>query len=214
MKKLILILVIIVVSVGTVFAADYNYKAKNIYYNQQTSTWNEKKQSENDISLIYKGGVGSGGFSEYYYENGKLAIGPCTNVEFVADGELIGINGHDLKFVKYTYNNGQVTSRYLSDCEIKELYPDHEILKISQFKDNEIIVNKKVFTKKRILLLNDTKNSFYKYGYKPSSVNRSGVSPFVKLSHPGKVVFSHYGSDTEVFPALKIYVKNKIKTLQ
>lgn len=67
-------------------------------------------------------------------------------MEFVADGELIGINSHNLKLVKYTYNNGQVTSKYLSGREIKELYPDYKIVKISQSKNNETI-NKKVFIK-------------------------------------------------------------------
>ena len=35
------------------------------------------------------------------------------------------------------------------------------------------------------------------------------IKPFVKLSHAGKIVFSHYGEDTQESPALKIYVVNE-----
>ena len=211
MKNIICLIVMLLLSINMVLASDYNYKPKDVYYNLQTASWSDKKQSDNDIALKFKNFVGSGGFNEYYYDNGKLAIGPCTNVEFIADGKLIGINGHDLKFVKYNYNNGRISSEYLTEQELKKLYPEYEIVKISQFKNNEITINKKIFTKKRVLLLNDTKESFYKYSYKPAGVNRSGIKPFINLSHSGKIVFSHYGVDTELFPALKIHVKNKFR---
>ena len=64
-------------------------------------------------------------------------------------------------------------------------------------------------SKKNILLLNDTENSFYKYNYKPASVNPERIKPFIRLSHAGKIVFSHYGEDTKESPALKIFVINE-----
>ena len=60
-----------------------------------------------------------------------------------------------------------------------------------------------------ILLLNDTNQSFYKYNYKPASVCPEYIKPFIRLSHAGKIVFSHYGDDTKESPALKIYVINE-----
>lgn len=64
--------------------------------------------------------------------------------------------------------------------------------------------------KSNVLLLNDTEQSFYKYSYKPASVNPEYIKPFIHISHPGKIIFSHYGNDTKETPALKIIVKNKL----
>ena len=211
MKKIILLIFAIVFTLSVVNAADYDYGVKEACYNPQTSLWAAKKQTDNDVCLTYRGYVGSGGFSEYRYQDGKLAIGPVTNIEFITDGNFIGINSHDLKFVKYLYNDGQIKSVFLTEDEVQKLYPDYEIVKNAQFKDNELTISKKIFTKKKVLLLNDTRDSFYKYTYKPASVNRSGIKQFIKISHPGKIVFSHYGVDTEIFPALKIHVKNKLR---
>ena len=181
MKKLILVLNVIFMA-AVVNAAEYDYGVKEACYNPQTSLWATKKQTDNDICLTYRGYVGSGGFSEYRYQDGKLAIGPVTNIEFITEGNFIGINSHDLKFVKYLYNDGQVKSVFLTEEEVQKLYPDYEIVKISQFKDNELTISKKIFTKKKVLLLNDTRDSFYKYTYKPAGVNSSGIKPFVKIS--------------------------------
>ena len=71
------------------------------------------------------------------------------------------------------------------------------------------ILSKKFMSKKKILLLNDTETSFYKYNYKPASVNPERIKPFLILSHAGKIVFSHYGDDTKEAPALKIFVINE-----
>ena len=184
---------------------------QNVYYNPQNSTWSSSQQTSEDIRLKNKRFVGSGGFSEYYFDDNKLAIGPVTNVEFVSDGRFIGINSHDLKFFKYIYKDGKIIPELLSEEEIQKLYPDYEIVKISEFTNYEITLYKKIFHKKKFLLLNDTPLSFYKYNYKPESVNPSYIKTFITASHPGKIVFSHYGDDTKDFPALKIHIKNRFK---
>ena len=211
MKKLLVTFAAIMVSAISSSAFGWIVGVQNIYYNPQNSTWSSQQQTPDDIRLKNKRFVGSGGFSEYYFENGKLAIGPVTNVEFVNDGQFIGINSHDLKFFKYIYKDGKITPQLLTEEEIQKLYPDYEIVKISQFNDYEITLYKKAFHKKNFLLLNDTPLSFYKYNYKPESVNPSYIKTFITVSHSGKIVFSHYGDDTKEFPALKIRVKNKFK---
>ena len=107
------------------------------------------------------------------------------------------------------YNNNKFTKELLTVDEVQELYPNYSIIRVSDFKNNEITLYKKYFSKKDVLLLNDTEQSFYKYNYKPSSVNPDYIKPFIKLSHAGKIVFSHYGEDTKDSPALKIYVVNE-----
>lgn len=209
MKKLLLALIAFGFCISTASAYNYIQEKDNVFYNPQNETWSNLEQSKNDIKLKHKSFIGSGGFTEYYYSDGKLAIGPETNLEFLHEGKLIGINSQDLKFFEYIYKDNQFEKRPLSIDQIQELYPDYSIVRVSDFKNNEITIYKKFMSKKNILLLNDTENSFYKYNYKPASVNPERIKPFITLSHAGKIVFSHYGEDTKESPALKIFVINE-----
>ena len=209
MKKLLLAIFTFCICVSSASAYTYIKEKEHIFYNPENSSWATNQQTNNDIQLKNKSFIGSGGFVEYYYKDKKLAIGPETNIGFIHNGEFIGINSQDLKFYKYVYENNKFVAKELNVDEIQELYPDYSIIRVSDFKNNEITIYKKFFSKKNILLLNDTNQSFYKYNYKPASVCPEYIKPFIKLSHAGKIVFSHYGDDTKESPALKIYVVNE-----
>ena len=210
MRKIFLMMLVFGFSIVNAFGYEYIKENQKIYYNPKNGSWATEGQTTDDMLLINKSFIGSGGFQEYYHWDGELAIGPETNVGFITRGEFIAINSQDLKFYKYVFENDKFKSEPLSEKEIQKLYPDYQIVKVSEFKNNEINLNKKFFGKKKVLLLNDTDKSFYKYNYKPK-VNPSYVKPFIEISHAGKIVFSHYGEDTAESPALKIYVKNKFK---
>lgn len=209
MKKLLLAIFTFCICVSSASAYTYIKEKEHIFYNPENSSWATNQQTNNDIQLKNKSFIGSGGFVEYYYKDKKLAIGPETNIGFIHDGEFIGINSQELKFYKYVYENNKFVAKELNVDEIQELYPDYSIIRVSDFKNNEITIYKKFFSKKNILLLNDTNQSFYKYNYKPASVCPEYIKPFIRLSHAGKIVFSHYGDDTKESPALKIYVVNE-----
>lgn len=209
MKKFLLGLAICVMCSLSASAYTYVKPSQSVYFNPQTSTWSEVKQSNDDVQLTNKSFIGSGGYEEYYYNDGKLAIRPIANLGFINNGQYIAINSQDLKFYKYTFKNGEFSYSELTPSYVQKLYPDYKIIKISEFKNNSITINKKFMKKQKVLLLNDTANSFYKYNYEPSSVNPSYIKQFVEISHKGKIIFSHYGDDTVESPALKIYVKNK-----
>ncbi len=209
MKKLLLAIFAFCICVSSASAYTYIKEKEHIFYNPENSSWATNQQTNNDIQLKNKSFIGSGGFVEYYYKDKKLAIGPETNIGFIHDGEFIGINSQELKFYKYLYENNKFVAKELNVDEIQELYPDYSIIRVSDFKNNEITIYKKFFSKKNILLLNDTNQSFYKYNYKPASVCPEYIKPFIRLSHAGKIVFSHYGDDTKESPALKIYVVNE-----
>ena len=210
MKNLVIALMAVLISISAASAYNYITEKQTIFYNPQTSIWTLMPETEDDIQITNKSFIGSGGFCEYYYQDGKLAIGPEINIGFVHDGEFIGINSQELKFYKYKYQNKKFVSELLTQEEIQKLYPEYKIIKVSEFKNNEITINKKFFEKINVLLLNDTEQSFYKYSYKPASVNPEYIKPFIHISHPGKIIFSHYGNDTKETPALKIIVKNKL----
>lgn len=205
MKKIFITLMVLIVS--ALNANSFDFVENSVYYNLQTQKWSLKRQTPKDIKLIYKMYSASGGYSEYYNNKGKLAIGPFSNREFIDNGNLIGIDNGNLKLIEYYYDNGYFRNSSIDDDYVKRLFSDVEIIKVSQFKNNEITLYKKPFEQKKILLLNDTKNSFYKYTFKPANIEDENYVGLITVNKFGKIIFSHYGDDNDFFPALKIYVK-------
>lgn len=185
----------------------FDFVDNSVFYNIQTQKWNTQQTSQKDIRLIYKMYSTSGGYSEYYNNKGKLAIGPFSNREFIDNGNLIGVDNGSLKLIKYYYSNGYFKIVELDDKYISSLFPDVELIKVSQFSDNEITLYKKPFEQKKFLIINDTDNNYYKYEFKPAHVSDKDVNGLLTVSKFGKIIFSHYGDDNDFYPALKIHVK-------
>lgn len=205
MKKIFITLFILIFS--ALNANSFDFVENSVYYNLQTQKWSLNRQTPKDVKLIYKMYSASGGYSEYYNNRGKLAIGPFSNREFIDDGNLIGIDNGNLKLIKYYYDNGYFRNSILDEGYIGKLFPEIEIIKLSQFVNNEITIYKKPLEQKKILILNDTKNNYYKYTFKPANIEDKDITGLITVSKFGKIVFSHYGDDNEFFPALKIHVK-------
>ena len=205
MKKIFLTLNILISA--SLSANSFDFVENSVYYNLQTQKWSLNRQTPKDVKLIYKMYSASGGYSEYYNNRGKLAIGPFSNREFIDDGNLIGIDNGNLKLIKYYYDNGYFRNSILDEGYIEKLFPEIEIIKLSQFVNNEITIYKKPLEQKKILILNDTKNNYYKYTFKPANIEDKDITGLITVSKFGKIVFSHYGDDNEFFPALKIHVK-------
>ena len=205
MKKIFLTLIILISA--SLSANSFDFVENSVYYNLQTQKWSLNRQTPKDVKLIYKMYSASGGYSEYYNNRGKLAIGPFSNREFIDDGNLIGIDNGNLKLIKYYYDNGYFRNSILDEGYIGKLFPEIEIIKLSQFLNNEITIYKKPLEQKKILILNDTKNNYYKYTFKPANIEDKDITGLITVSKFGKIVFSHYGDDNEFFPALKIHVK-------
>ena len=160
MKKIFLTLIILISA--SLSANSFDFVENSVYYNLQTQKWSLNRQTPKDVKLIYKMYSASGGYSEYYNNRGKLAIGPFSNREFIDDGNLIGIDNGNLKLIKYYYDNGYFRNSILDEGYIGKLFPEIEIIKLSQFVNNEITIYKKPLEQKKILILNDTKNNYYK----------------------------------------------------
>ena len=205
MKKIFLTLIILISA--SLSANSFDFVENSVYYNLQTQKWSLNRQTPKDVKLIYKMYSASGGYSEYYNNRGKLAIGPFSNREFIDDGNLIGIDNGNLKLIKYYYDNGYFRNSILDEGYIGKLFPEIEIIKLSKFVNNEITIYKKPLEQKKILILNDTKNNYYKYTFKPANIENKDITGLITVSKFGKIVFSHYGDDNEFFPALKIHVK-------
>lgn len=205
MKKIFLTLLILF-SV-TLNAYSFDFVENNVYYNLQTLKWSSQRTTAKDIKLFYKLYPTSGGYSEYYNNKGKLAIGPFSNKEFIYNGNLIGIDNGNLKLIYYYYDNGFFRNKELDTATVNNLFPNAEIIKISQFQNNSITLYKKPFEQKQYLIINDTNNNYYKYQFKPANISNENVNGLITVNKFGKITFSHYGDDNDFYPALKIHIK-------
>lgn len=205
MKKIFLTLLILF-SV-TLNAYSFDFVENNVYYNLQTLKWSSQRTTAKDIKLFYKLYPTSGGYSEYYNNKGKLAIGPFSNKEFIYNGNLIGIDNGNLKLICYYYDNGFFRNKELDTATVYNLFPNAEIIKISQFQNNSITLYKKPFEQKQYLIINDTNNNYYKYQFKPANISNENVNGLITVNKFGKITFSHYGDDNDFYPALKIHIK-------
>lgn len=205
MKKIFLTLLILF-SV-TLNAYSFDFVENNVYYNLQTLKWSSQRTTAKDIKLFYKLYPTSGGYSEYYNNKGKLAIGPFSNKEFIYNGNLIGIDNGNLKLICYYYDNGFFRNKELDTATVNNLFPNAEIIKISQFQNNSITLYKKPFEQRQYLIINDTNNNYYKYQFKPANISNENVNGLITVNKFGKITFSHYGDDNDFYPALKIHIK-------
>lgn len=213
MKNIILILAL-AVSVNAAFAYNYNKNItdeaikenQHLEYSAQDKTWT-KTDYTNENSFIKRISRGNGGYSEY--EKDKKITLSDTTYEFLYKNQLIGYNGHKLKFYKMTADNNEIQYIPLADNEIKELFPDVEIVKVSQFKDGKITLYKPWFKKKTFLLINDTDEFFYKYQFEGYNNQKELFKGILEISRPQTLIFSHFGSRDKLFPILKLTVKNK-----
>lgn len=205
MKKIFLTLLILF-SV-TLNTYSFDFVENNVYYNLQTLKWSSQRTTAKDIKLFYKLYPTSGGYSEYYNNKGKLAIGPFSNKEFIYNGNLIGIDNGNLKLICYYYDNGFFRNKELDTATVNNLFPNAEIIKISQFQNNSITLYKKPFEQKQYLIINDTNNNYYKYQFKPANISNENVNGLITVNKFGEITFSHYGDDNDFYPALKIHIK-------
>ena len=211
MKKVALTIALLIGFGACANAYDYVKEGQEVYYNPAKSVWSEKKSTPNDLEFKNRIAKSSGGYNEYVNVKTGEASDIYSNAEFIYNNELIGINSHDLNFVKYSVKNDTLGVEKLTKQEVQRLYPEYEILLISDFRDNKIVLKKPFFETQKYILLNDTDKSFYKYSYKPSKVaSKDHLNNFITVKRGGKITFSHYGEDSAEAPKYTIRVKRSL----
>lgn len=204
MKKIVFILMLLLFGIP-VFAADIKPVLSNteLLFSPKDNIFSLGAPENNKISLSKRTSTGTGNYSIYSYNNNEIMLG--SNYEFLFNGRLISCHNADLKLFEVIYNGKNFEEKQLTDEQIQEIFPDAEIIKISQFnKDNKLTVKKQFLEKKDFLLLNDTDKYFHKYSFHPQSVKFTPVAGLFKASTIGKITFSHFDADKYT-----IYVKNK-----
>ncbi|MCM1339452.1 MAG: hypothetical protein NC191_07260 [Muribaculaceae bacterium] len=219
----ILFLIFVGISMGAANALTIEeviYNKEQVAYNPETGLWRryvapKKKiiqQIETDLDLqddIVEEAVeeivdpsiiltrratpAKGAYTVFLDEKKNPVIFPNSNFEYIQDGRLILVDNHRLKYYEMVYQDEQFAAVKLTDTQLKELFEDAEIVKISEFKNDKYTTTKKFFGMKKILLVNDTERAFYKYSYRPAKVQQTEVKGFITTPKTGKFLFSHYG---------------------
>ncbi len=186
-----------------VFALDPVYENDKVIYDTKTKCWS-KEENKEGIILYKKTSSGTGSYSIYYYKCDKPAFQSGSNFEFIDDKKLIAVDNASLKYSKIIFDGSKFIQIPLEIEELKTIFPDVEIIKISRFKNNKLTIKKPLFEKKTVLLVNDTDEYFHKYFVSPESSANKNIKGLITLSKKfTKVKFCHLGEKD----GLTIYIK-------
>ncbi|WP_428897460.1 hypothetical protein Dip518_001250 [Parelusimicrobium proximum] len=209
MKKLLLLCSVLLASAGICAAQDF----EGIYNNYQvvlyphTGVFATGGMAESRIVLTKKTTSGSGSYSEYYLSDGQPAFALGSNFEFVKAGRLIAVHNADLTFYEVKYKKGDFKEKKLSVRAVQKLFPDAKILKMSKFKKGVYELPLKDGKPVKILLVNDTKRSFYRYSFMPAEIKKTDVAGLIEVDKPMTITFSHFQMNNKDYPLYTIKVK-------
>lgn len=176
-----------------------------IDYNPLTKKWS-RNLGLNDYVFTKHITIGTGGFSEYIYKDKTYDTN--STYEFLYYTKLYGYNAHQMKFFELIFDGNEFQRRDLTKEEVQYLFPDVQIIMVSEFTDNEISVELPIFHKKAYMILNDTDQDFYKYQFEYYK-GQSLFNNIFDVNIPRVMVYSHFKSRDEMFPILRINVKPK-----
>ncbi len=200
MKKILFTFALLLLC-APVIACDKIPANTQVVYSPSSNYWSFGAMASDRIVLTKKRSSGTGSYSEYYCSNGRKAFQLGSNYEFIKEGMLIASHNADLKFYEVVYKNKKFKEKELDISQIQALFPDAEIIRISDFKNGVIKVKKPFFKKQLFLLWNDTDKNFHKYSYE--NIADSDIKGLFEAKHAGTYKFSHFGDDV-----YKIKVRN------
>ncbi len=202
-KKLMLtVLTFSVLALGAyaqkTFDADYPidtiYENNQVVYLPTAKRWSFGAMSEDRIVLTKKISAGSGGYSEFVHSNsGEVAFSFGTGFEFLYMDRLIAYDKYALKFfvVSYDPENKTFFKKDLSQQFMDEIFHDVKIIKVSDFKDNKIHIQKMPFRTMKLLLVNDTPEYFYKYLFHGDNFEQYNLFSLLEVNKMGTIEFHH-----------------------
>ncbi len=198
-------------------------EGQQVGYKTESKKWS-RELSDADLIFTKHWTTGSGGYSVYTLENAPeeaVTIGTAeelaakkkpeyetdTNYEFLCQSRLIGCNIHKLQFYRLYFDGTQFIRQPLSDKRIKAHFPGVELVKVSQFKNNEITLYKPFFEKRTYMLINDTDRDFYKYFFENYVSKDNFFKNIFEIRLPRTLVYSHFKSTDPLTPPLIIHIK-------
>ena len=198
MKKIFFITFLILFSMVSAFAFVEVAPNSKVCFDKKTGMYAPYK--EGCFALEKRVSSGTGSFSEFYDENNKFFYMAPTNYDFFYKDRFIGFNNDELKFYELEGKNAKL----LSKEDVSEIFPDYEIILISQFDRNKkYTIKNSLFKSRKILLLNDTNRTFHKFFVYPESsrnplakdLKEGMIKSLVTVYGKKNVRLKHFGGD-------------------
>lgn len=178
MCRFLLVFILALFTMGCANAESYSDIPINskLYYNLDTGKWGAGQRGYT-VEFVKQLTLGKNTYSEYISDD--LHYEANSTKEFFYNGDLIGYNKNSLKFHRIYFADDKIQLDRLNEREVQAMFPDVEIIRISNFKDNYIKVKRSPFKAKTYLLYNDTNLMFYNYGFENLDNSSEGfVSKF------------------------------------
>ncbi len=160
--------------------------------------------SDDRIVLTKISSVGTGGYSSYFYSNGKLAFELSSNFEFIKKGKLIAVDNANFKYYEVYYKNNAFCIKKLTFRDVKKIFPNAQPVKISKFKNGRLTYRAK---SSHILLFNNTDEYFHRYSTTPSDIQSADIKGLINVAKVKNITFSHYNDNNEIYKKYEIIVK-------
>lgn len=172
---------------------DAIYEGYQAVYSPDTETWTAGGVGDDKVVLTKKLVQSMGVTTEYVDEDGNVVISLSTDFEFVKNGLLITVDNANLLYYKIVYNGERFLQVPLSYFELQQAFPDAEVVRLSLLYGNKMWISKKLFSKKRVLFVNDSENCYYKLTAKAKKAQDKEVKGLITLYRYGIFNFSHFG---------------------
>lgn len=175
----------------------------------ENGIWTEKISRKSTDYYVKKSLEGASDYSKYYSSDDNFTFSTATQQEFLYKGSLIGYSNSDLKFYEISLSDDVVNRRELLEAEVKEMFPDYEIIKISDFKETNSVKVKSKFKEKKFILLNDTDRNFDNYSFTSNNTELTlyHLIGFIKVRKKGLIQFSRFGENTKSYPWFVILIR-------
>lgn len=214
MQKIFFIFVLFIFTELSVFSSDIpNAPYKNIknntiiYYNNNTKHWSIGKSK---LDNYYTKTKGFGEYSDYLDKNDSFAFTTDCEYEFIQDGMLIGFSNKFLKFYNFQLTDGIIEKQELSYNEVKKLFPNYTIIKLSDFSPNTNSIKiKKGFGNLNIILFNDIGRDFngYELSTGNSKIETCKILGMFSVLRPGMIQFAKPHENSPLNPWFIILIR-------
>lgn len=206
MKKLFLTIMFLSIFIIRVNAnttlTNHIQENDKLSFSKTECTWQMGFNTTNSYNFTKHYTIGSGGFSEY--ELNGVRYDTHSTVEYIVNKKLLGYDPHTLKFSYITFDGQKFNNEYLTETELQKYFPNVKFIKISEFKNNQIVIKKKPFVFEECLLINDTNQDFYKYSLTNGKDKKQIFKCFVKVFFPTTYKYSFFGQKQSDRPILTI----------
>ena len=215
MKKILLVLSLFIINSLCTNANDFpNLRYKNIKlndkisYNKSTNIWSQSVNLKS--GSVFTKVKGFGDTYDYYDSNQRFVFSTGCQYEFIYNNRLIGYSNDDLKFYEIKVLNENVYKVPIKSNDIKNLFPDYQIILLSDFNKNTNAYKiKKHLGELKILLYNDLDNKYTGYYFSSGNakIRKYDLSGFLSVNKPGMIEFAPNGSYSKNYPHYVLLVR-------